>query len=94
MACLFSVEYIWDTDASSVNILVVKEQPNVMMRKVVRQSTDAARGRTGVNRGRHVFRLEFDDKPWGSHKAVGLCNKYSQVHSMGEWSIVMCTDSV
>ena len=80
------LEYSWHPAAHSTNIEILKDQPHVIRRKIAKQSTDGARGQAGFSNGYHVFRFDFNDKPWGSHCALGVCTDDTALQSEGRFT--------
>ena len=83
IVCCFLEKYVWDADNHGPNVEIVADNPSVLLRKVARQHTDGCRGRLGFNKGRHTFKFIFNDKPWGSHCAIGVCSARSKLSATG-----------
>ena len=75
--------YIWDASSHGANITILEETPSTARRDVAKQYTDGVRGLVGFNKGRHTFKFTFNDKPWGSHCAIGVCTAYSRMGCKG-----------
>lgn len=76
--------YILDTQSCSENIKVpYASRPDTAVRQISKKTTDAIRGAIGVQDGVHTFEISFNDKPWGSHCAVGVCSSNVQLYSEG-----------
>ena len=83
MIYLFTERYFWDSTKHGPNLSLVEDQPDTVRRGVARQHTDGARGSVGYNNGRHTFKFTFNDKPWGSHCAIGVCSQQSKLSLKG-----------
>ena len=59
------------------------DRPHVITRAIAKQSTDGTRGFKGFNVGRHTFKFQFNDKPWGSNCSFGLCTAKAEMHCKG-----------
>ena len=81
--------YEWDNEHIGENITVLDDRPHVARREVAKQSTDGVRGHRGFSAGRHTFEIIFNDKPWGSHCAVGVCTKNASLHCGGMNSLTV-----
>ena len=76
-------KYVWDAKSHGPNIVVLEEAPDTARRCVAKQYTDGIRGHVGFNKGRHTFKFTFNDKPWGSHCAIGVCAAPSKLSAKG-----------
>ena len=77
--------YILDTQSCSPNIKVpYASRLDTAVRQISKKTTDAIRGAIGVRDGVHTFEVSFNDKPWGSHCAVGVCSSSVPLYSEGK----------
>lgn len=73
--------YSWDTNDCSRNIYI---KPNgfTLHRNPVAQSTDAAKGRIGLTRGRHCWEVWWEG-PLGTVAVIGIATKEAPIQSPG-----------
>ena len=81
--------YILDKQSSSPNIkLPYANRPDTAQRQISKRTTDAIRGAVGFRDGVHTFEIDFNDKPWGSHCAIGVCSSSVQLYDQGKLNYI------
>lgn len=80
--------YSWSPSDHSANIFVKKEDPLTLHRQPVAKSTDACRGRRGVSRGLHVWKVTWSNTERGTDAVVGVATDKAPLHCEGYHSLV------
>ena len=78
----------WNTEDKSVNISVKENDPTVVHRYPVAQSTDGVRTMTSYSRGLHAFNLTWRTRQRGTHALVGVATSDAAVHAAGYTALV------
>ena len=78
----------WNTEDKSVNISVKENDPTVVHRHPVVQSTDGVRTMTSYSRGLHAFNLTWRTRQRGTHALVGVATSDAAVHAAGYTALV------
>lgn len=81
----------WNENDRSLNIIVVENDPRVVHRHPVAQSTDCVRGLIGYSKGLHVWELKWPLRQRGTHAVVGVATAEAALHSNGYHPLVGAT---
>lgn len=82
------LDYTWSLTDHSMNIFVKKEDPLTLHRQPVAKSTDACRGRKGVSRGLHVWKVTWPREQRGTDAVIGVATEKAPLHCEGYHSLV------
>ncbi|OTF76948.1 SPRY domain-containing SOCS box protein / gustavus-like protein [Euroglyphus maynei] len=81
----------WNENDRSLNIIVVEQDPRIVHRHPVAQSTDCVRGLMGYNKGLHVWEIKWPLRQRGTHAVVGVATADAALHSNGYHPLVGAT---
>ncbi|KAH9399483.1 SPRY domain-containing SOCS box protein 4, partial [Tyrophagus putrescentiae] len=84
-------EHGWNEADRSLNIFVLEDDPRVVHRHPVAQSTDCVRGRVGYSSGLHVWEIKWPIRQRGTHAVVGVATTEAALHSNGYLPLVGST---
>ncbi|KAJ6219708.1 hypothetical protein RDWZM_005520 [Blomia tropicalis] len=84
-------EHGWNENDRSLNIFVLEDDPRVVHRHPVAQSTDCVRGRVGYKSGLHVWEIKWPLRQRGTHAVVGVATADAALHSNGYLPLVGST---
>ena len=84
-------DYGWNEDDRSLNIFVLEDDPRVVHRHPVAQSTDCVRGRVGYKSGLHVWEIKWPLRQRGTHAVVGVATSEAALHTNGYQPLVGST---
>lgn len=82
------LKHAWNPDDRSLNIFIKEDNPLVIHRHPVAQSTDAIRGRIGFERGLHIWEVTWNARQRGTHAVVGVATKAACLHCIGYQSLI------
>lgn len=82
------LEHAWNSADRSLNFLIKSDDPLVIYRNPVPQSTDAVRGKIGFDKGLHVWGLSWCRYQRGTHAVVGVATKAASLHCVGYQSLI------
>lgn len=80
----------WNPDDRSLNIFIKEDNPLVIHRHPVAQSTDAIRGKVGYERGLHIWEITWNARQRGTHAVIGVATKNASLHCAGYQSLIGC----
>lgn len=94
LPCLPSIaaEHGWNPADRSFNVELKEEDPLVMRRRPVAQSTDCIRSKTGYSAGLHLFEVTWPIRQRGTHAVVGVATLAAPLHAGGYQSLVGSTE--
>ncbi|KAH9426462.1 SPRY domain-containing SOCS box protein 4 [Dermatophagoides pteronyssinus] len=81
----------WNENDRSLNIIVVEQDPRIVHRHPVAQSTDCVRGLIGYTKGLHVWEIKWPLRQRGTHAVVGVATAEAALHSNGYHPLVGAT---
>lgn len=81
----------WNENDRSLNIIVVENDPRIVHRHPVAQSTDCVRGLVGYSKGLHVWEIKWPLRQRGTHAVVGVATIEAALHSNGYHPLVGAT---
>jgi SPRY domain-containing SOCS box protein 1/4 len=84
------LEHAWNSEDSSVNILVKEDDPLTLYRHPVAQSTDGIRGKVGHTAGLHVWEIRWPKADRGTQAVVGVGTSEAPLHGEGYKSLIGC----
>jgi len=87
-----STQHSWNPNDRSYNLELKAEDPLVMRRRPVAQSTDCIRGKTGFLEGIHLFEISWPVNQRGTHAVVGVATSAAPLHVQGYQSLVGSND--
>lgn len=82
------LKHSWNPEDRSLNIFIKDDNPLVIHRHPVAQSTDAIRGKVGHERGLHVWEVTWNARQRGTHAVVGVATKSACLHCVGYQSLI------
>jgi len=83
-----AMDHGWNSADRSYNVELKEEDPLVMRRRPVAQSTDCIRSKTGYTSGLHLFELTWPARQRGTHAVVGVATAAAPLHVGGYQSLV------
>ncbi|KAH9491316.1 SPRY domain-containing SOCS box protein 4 [Dermatophagoides farinae] len=81
----------WNENDRSLNIIVVEQDPRIVHRHPVAQSTDCVRGLIGYSKGLHVWEIKWPLRQRGTHACVGVATAEAALHSNGYHPLIGAT---
>lgn len=87
-----SLEHGWSATDKSFNIVLKEEDPRVMRRHPIAQSTDCIRGTQGYSSGLHMWQVNWPARQRGTHAVIGVATSDAPLHAVGYQSLVGNTD--
>lgn len=80
--------HAWNPDDKSTNIFVKEDNPYVLHRHPVAQSTDCIRGKNGYTRGFHVWEIKWPTRQRGTHAVIGVATAKAPLQCTGYQTLV------
>jgi len=87
-----STAHSWNPNDRSFNVELKAEDPLVMRRRPVAQSTDCIRAKVGYSEGLHLFEINWPVRQRGTHAVVGIADATAQLHAQGYTSLIGSND--
>lgn len=78
----------WNPDDKSSNVFVKEDNPYVLHRHPVAQSTDCVRGKVGYKRGFHVWEVKWPTRQRGTHAVIGIATAKAPLQCTGYQTLV------
>jgi len=85
-------QHTWNPSDKSFNIVMKADDPMVMRRQPVAQSTDCIRGRVGYTQGIHMWEVTWPARQRGTHAVLGVATREAPLHAVGYQSLVGNSD--
>jgi len=83
-----ALEHSWSTVDKSFNIVLREDDPMVMRRHPIAQSTDCVRGKQGYTSGLHMWEVSWPTRQRGTHAVIGVATRDAPLHAVGYQSLV------
>jgi len=87
-----AVEHSWNPNDRSFNVVLKEDDPLIMRRHPVAQSTDCIRSKIGYASGLHIWEISWPIRQRGTHAVIGVATREAALHSVGYQSLVGNTD--
>jgi len=81
-------EHTWNPNDKSFNIVLKEDDPSVMRRHPIAQSTDCIRGKVGYSSGLHIWEVCWPVRQRGTHAVMGVGTGDASLHAAGYQSLV------
>jgi len=81
-------EHTWNPNDKSFNIVLKEDDPSVMRRHPIAQSTDCIRGKGGYSSGLHIWEVSWPVRQRGTHAVMGVATGDATLHAAGYQSLV------
>ncbi|ESO09769.1 hypothetical protein HELRODRAFT_92073 [Helobdella robusta] len=82
------LKHSWNPDDRSLNIFIKPEDPQIIHRHPVAQSTDCIRGKVGHSQGLHYWEITWNQQQRGTHPIVGVATKDAPLHCPGYRNLI------
>jgi len=82
----------WNPNDKSFNIVLKEDDPLVMRRHPIAQSTDCIRGKVGYSSGLHMWEVTWPVRQRGTHAVMGVATGQAPLHAVGYQSLVGNSD--
>jgi len=82
----------WNSNDKSFNIVLKEDDPLVMRRHPIAQSTDCIRGKVGYSSGLHMWEVTWPVRQRGTHAVMGVATSEAPLHAVGYQSLVGNSD--
>jgi len=83
-----ALEHTWNSNDKSFNIVLKEDDPSVMRRHPIAQSTDCIRGKVGYSSGLHIWEVCWPVRQRGTHAVMGVGTGDASLHAAGYQSLV------
>lgn len=80
--------HAWNPEDKSSNIFIKEDNPYVLHRHPVAQSTDCVRGKFGYKRGFHVWEIRWPTRQRGTHAVIGVATSKAPLQCTGYQTLV------
>lgn len=80
--------HAWNPEDKSSNVFIKDDNPYVLHRHPVAQSTDCVRGKIGYKRGFHVWEVRWPSRQRGTHAVIGVATSKAPLQCTGYQTLV------
>lgn len=80
--------HAWNSEDKSPNVFIKEDNPYVLHRHPVAQSTDCVRGKVGYKRGFHVWEIRWPTRQRGTHAVIGVATSKAPLQCTGYQTLV------